>query len=88
MLNQETFLKAVGSTIQEKRVAQKMKAGDLAKSVGLSRASISNLENGRQNISAYQLYKIATALDCVRIDDLMPKTKNQVPAAVKAWLKN
>lgn len=37
---------------------------DLAQGVGLTRTSISNIENGRQHLPIHQLYRMAEVLKC------------------------
>jgi transcriptional regulator with XRE-family HTH domain len=40
--------------------------------LGLSRASLANLENGRQRIMVHQLFRLADALNLKTILDLVP----------------
>ena len=42
----------------------------LASNIGVSRATIANMETGRQAMSAYQLVRIARALNLPSLDDL------------------
>lgn len=72
-MKKDIFAKTVGALIKERRKRLAMTAEDLACVSGLSRTSITNIENGRQAVSAYQLYEIAERLQCIRVDDLLPK---------------
>ena len=44
----------------------------LAAETELSRASIANIERGRQNVGLHHLYSIAKALKVTRVQDLLP----------------
>lgn len=54
---------AVASFIAETRNERGMKQEDLARLVGVTRTSISNIEKSRQSLSLEMFCKIATALD-------------------------
>ena len=49
-----------------------MTQDELAKLTGMSRASIANMETGRQAMSAYQSYLIATAFQLRNLNALFP----------------
>ena len=68
----ETFNQTLGQSLRELRVENRLTQDGLAKLTGLSRASIANMETGRQAISAYQAYQIATALQLESVDTLYP----------------
>lgn len=57
-LNQRT-----GGVIQELRVKAGLRQDQLGAAVGLSRASISNIEAGRQKMLLETFYQVALALD-------------------------
>jgi len=48
----------------------------LAKAVGLSRASIANIETGRQKVLLHHVYLLASALGCSSILDLIPTLRS------------
>lgn len=61
----------VGEKITEIRQEKKMSQVDLAAKVGMSRASIVNIEKGRQHPALHLLWQLADALD-VYLFDLLP----------------
>ena len=54
--------KKLGENLKELRLKKKLSQGDLSKSLGVDRAYISNIENGRMNPTLSTLEKIANAL--------------------------
>lgn len=66
----EKFNEKLGLRLRELRRLSRLTQDDLAKKTGLSRASIANMETGRQAMSAYQAYEIATALQLKSMDEL------------------
>lgn len=61
----------LGLNIKRYRMAAGMTQADLAREVGLVRASIANIEVGRQRILLHQAFDFARALS-VGIGDLVP----------------
>lgn len=59
---------------------KKMSQQALADAVGISRASIVNVEQGRHRIQIHILYEIAAALD-IDPRDLLPSANHQHPIA-------
>src|ERR687885_334635 len=71
----------VGEKIADIRQEKKMSQLDLAAIVGMSRASIVNIEKGRQHVSLHLLWQLADALGTDIIDFLPTKAEivsNQV----------
>lgn len=54
--------KKLGENLKRIRLAKKLSQGDLSKSLGVDRAYISNIENGRMNPTLSTLEKLAGAL--------------------------
>lgn len=52
----------LGEQIRRQRKARKLNQTDLARRVGLSRTSITNIESGRQALTVHQLFDFAEAL--------------------------
>lgn len=65
-------LKIIGSRIRESRKKQNLLQIDLAVMVGIDRAYLSEIENGRTNISINLLYAIADALK-ESISNILPE---------------
>ena len=63
---------AVGKAIAVRRDELNLTQQTLAERVGLSRASLANIETGRQKILLHYLYRIAAALRVSRIEELLP----------------
>src|SRR5690349_11139285 len=59
------------SRLRQKRRPRKMSQQELATTVGVSRASIANIEQGRHRIQLHVLYDIAAALE-LEPHDLLP----------------
>ena len=62
----------IGSRIAAKRKDLRLKQVEVAEQIGLTRASLANIEKGRQRIMLHQVYKIAEALKTDSILDLVP----------------
>ena len=61
----------IGELVQRHRQVARLTQQQLASATGLSRASIANLEAGRQRIQIHILYDVAQVLD-VPVSDLLP----------------
>src|SRR5208283_2368585 len=64
--------KLLGSRAATRRKQLKLKQEEVARQIGLSRASLANLETGRQKILLHHVYKLAAALELRSILDLIP----------------
>jgi transcriptional regulator with XRE-family HTH domain len=69
----------LGSAIAKTRERKKMTQEQLAEKLGLSRTSITNIEQGRQHIQLHALYQLAECLDA-EIFDLLPTRKSLLEA--------
>jgi transcriptional regulator with XRE-family HTH domain len=67
------FYEDVGRRLRRVRTEAGLTQQDLADAVGLSRASIANMEAGRQPFPAHMLFALARALD-VTVENLLPDT--------------
>lgn len=65
-----SFNKLIGARVRKLRRVAPMTQGELAKTARLSRSAIASIETGRQAMTAYQIYSIATALKLKNIDVL------------------
>jgi transcriptional regulator with XRE-family HTH domain len=53
---------SLGGNIRRERARLAMNQGELARKVGLSRTSVTNVELGRQGLAVHQLFEFAAAL--------------------------
>ncbi len=68
----EALYKAFGSAVSARRKALGLTQAELAGKVNMSRASIANIESGRQNILLHHVYALAAALDFSKVAELLP----------------
>lgn len=90
--SEEEFYARLGSRIAEERKLANLTQQGLADAIGLSRTSVTNIENGRQPLQVYTLLKIAVHLK-VSINGLLPhegtvSIPDNLDASVRAWLEN
>ena len=74
---QANLLRAVGRRVREARDAKGLSQGQLAQRIGMTRASVANLEAGRQDMNISRLAVIAQVLGLdlgalIRPEDLPP----------------
>ena len=65
--------KRLGATIKGQRRALGLTQQQLAKQLGISRASLANVETGRQRVLVHQLYELAEQLN-VNVQELLPES--------------
>jgi transcriptional regulator with XRE-family HTH domain len=63
----------IGSRIAARRKDLRLKQVEVAALIGLTRASLANIEKGRQKVMLHQIYRIAEALRVESILDLVPR---------------
>ncbi len=63
---------AFGKAVAQRREELELTQADLAGLVGMSRASIANIEKGRQNVLLHHVYDLAAALEMPKVGDLLP----------------
>jgi transcriptional regulator with XRE-family HTH domain len=80
-MNPESIYRHIGEVIRMRRQALRPRLTQeaLAQRVAISRASLANIETGRQNVLVHQLYALAQALGLQPGDFLLPV--NQIGAA-------
>lgn len=94
---QGPFYRALGDRVKKARTDAKVSQDSLARAVGLSRTSITNIEKGRQPVQALLLVKIADALSTSAAVLLPPHAKDgrrisdgalkKLPAESKRWVE-
>ena len=83
--------KFVGKRIRAVREKRKVSQERLAKQIGLTRTSVTNIEGGRQKLLLHTLVEIAKQLHVPTVD-LLPNETNElklpsgVPASVERWI--
>ena len=68
-----------GRTLRTARARAAISQSDLGRLIGLSRASIANIEAGRQHVALDQLFDLARALDCTPVE-LLPEVDTHTPS--------
>src|SRR5690348_7091597 len=63
---------AFGKAVALRRDELDLTQAELARQVGISRASIANIEKGRQNVLLHHVYDLADALKMTKVGDLLP----------------
>jgi transcriptional regulator with XRE-family HTH domain len=76
-VDKDAFYRELGRRVAARRAARRLTQVDIAEAIGSSRASIANIEAGRQGLQVHQLYPLARALD---LDDLSELIPTGVPA--------
>ena len=82
----EAIYKDIGGIIRALRRGKDRAQDKLALQLGISRATLANIETGRQRILVHQLYAIAKSLD-VKLTDLLPPPREEHPAANRPDLR-
>ena len=72
-MREEEIYVVLGKQIAARRRALRMTQSDLAEQVKMSRASVANIERGRQSVLLHHLYRFAEALDVSKVADLVPQ---------------
>lgn len=73
-MNPESIYRHIGEVVRtrRKKLQPPLTQENLAQLVGISRASLANIETGRQNVLVHQLYLLAKALQLDPDDFLIP----------------
>lgn len=73
-MSEKALYRHLGRAVAARRNELTLSQDQVAAKLGLSRASIANLENGRQRIMVHQLFRLVDALNLKSILDLVPAT--------------
>lgn len=73
-MNEWSIYSALGEAVAIRRKAMSLTQAQVAAKVGISRASIANIESGRQKVLLHQVYLMAEALKLPSIMALLPKS--------------
>lgn len=76
-MSDESIYAAFGRLVAARRKKLELTQAELAARVGMSRASVANIESGRQNVLLHHVYSLAAALEFSKVADLLPTTPKQ-----------
>lgn len=62
----------LGQNVARLRKDKGRTQAEVAADIGLTRASLANIETGRQKVLMHHVFRLANALDCASILDLVP----------------
>jgi transcriptional regulator with XRE-family HTH domain len=71
-MSDEAIYKTFGRVVATRRKKLELTQAELAARVGMSRASVANIESGRQNVLLHHVYSLASALEFSKVSDLLP----------------
>lgn len=69
-MEQSSFNQRIGENLRRLRNTERLTQGELAQITDMSRASVANMETGRQAMSAYQAMRVSVALKLTSIEEL------------------
>jgi transcriptional regulator with XRE-family HTH domain len=84
--------KLIGERIRDERQKKRLTQDELASRIGLKRASITNVEKGRQQLLVHTLLQIADSLGTAperflgTSGEVQLEIPNNVPASVRNWI--
>jgi transcriptional regulator with XRE-family HTH domain len=78
----ESIYKSIGTIVRSKRRLMEWSQVKLAQRLGISRATLANIETGRQRILVHQLYSFAAVLG-MKTEELLPP--QQLPNSTVSW---
>lgn len=84
MLEHELYAK-VGARVRAARESARLTQEELGQRIGLTRASVTNIEKARQNVQLHTLYSIARELG-VPVTALLPSVEESASSGVEEVL--
>ena len=75
----KAIYRVLGAAVAKQRKSLGLTQADLASRVGMTRASLANIETGRQSVLLHQVYEIADALGLEGIHTLAPDKAEMNP---------
>lgn len=73
-MSEDELYRGLGQALAKARRDRGLSQAAVAARIGLTRASLANLESGRQRVLLHHLYRLVTALELASILDLAPET--------------
>lgn len=80
-MDEQSIYRELGRAVATRRKMVGLTQAEVAKEVGISRASIANIESGRQKVLLHQVYGLMKALDLKAITELVPAVPPRKPSA-------
>lgn len=71
LMNPDPIYRHIGTIVRDRRKLLRITQDKLARRLTISRASLANIETGRQRLLVHQLYRLAAELG-LRPSDLLP----------------
>jgi transcriptional regulator with XRE-family HTH domain len=71
-MDEDDLYRALGESVAARRRALRKTQAEVAATLGLSRASLANMERGRQKVLLHQVYRLAEALELGDVRKLLP----------------
>jgi len=84
VMNADRIYRNLGKRIKDLRKGIGRTQDQIAKQVGISRASLANIEAGRQKLLVHHLFELAEALDLESPADLLLEKQTKTRQAVNA----
>lgn len=79
LMDEAEIYRGLGRAVALRRAEIGATQAEIAAKIGLTRASLANIETGRQKVLLHYLYRLAAALDLQGIDTLLPSTSTGAP---------
>jgi len=76
----EPIYKTIGGIIRRRRRRLELAQAELARRLGISRATLANIETGRLRVLVHHVYALAEALD-IKTSDLLPQMNKPGPTS-------
>lgn len=67
-----TLYRSLGRAVAKRRDELKLTQAEVAARIGLTRASLANIEAGRQKVMLHHVYKLAKALEWPSVVEVLP----------------
>jgi transcriptional regulator with XRE-family HTH domain len=64
----------LGQSVSRLRGKLEKTQAEVAAQIGLTRASLANIETGRQKVLMHHIFRLANALECKSVLDLIPES--------------
>lgn len=73
-MDEMEIYRQLGRNVARLRSDRGRTQAEIAAQIGLTRASLANIETGRQKVLMHHVFRLAKALDCDSILDLVPSS--------------